>query len=315
MVNVKNSRFSDEFNAGDGIVTRIGNRIAIFYSEGVVINNKYVVGRFRFVKDELGSRKFTLLKQHRDIPEEVYGQYRDFKEAERGCCLLNGVSLPWDIVRIEDIMCVFNSRNTFDHNSKKYSFAKQLRREFPNTLFGEIGSSNIGLSLEKSDIDIHVHDNYGEVANTLRETPQRFGLYINQDIFLRDVERHCTQYGFSQKEAERICHTKLSGLKYEGREIGFFDARKNPNLELIFHPNCSERVEIEGEVENDTFAGHHFVSYDIVGDDRYSVALARGVFGKQKRYVLKRGDVPRLKGRLIHKGPNVIIADSLNLTK
>ena len=317
MIHVEDSKFSDQFNPGDGIVTWIGNRMAIFYSQGITINSRYLVGKFRFIKDKIGNREFTSSEQHKDIPEAVYGQYRDLTEEERSesCCSLNGVSLPWEIIRIDDLMCVMSGRNTFEHNSKKYEFAEKLLKEFPNTRFAEVGSSNIGLSSAKSDIDIYVYDNYGKVANRLRETPERFGLCINQYLFGRDVERHRTQYGFSQEEAERICHIKQSGLEFEGRGISFFDASKNPDLELVFQPNCSERVEIEGEVENDVFAGHYFVCYGVRGNERYSIALVRGVFGKEKRYVLKKEDGLKLEGRLVRKHPNVIIADDLYLTK
>lgn len=74
-------------------------------------------------------------------------------------------------------MCVMSGRNTFEHNSKKYEFAEKLLKEFPNTRFAEVGSSNIGLSSAKSDIDIYVYDNYGEVANRLRDSRKIWIVY------------------------------------------------------------------------------------------------------------------------------------------
>lgn len=127
MITVKNATFSAEFKQGDGIVAKLSNGISLFYSQGMVINGIYTIGKLRFVKDIVGNRNLISIEQHRNVPKEVYGQYRNPKEKEKkdNYCILIGISLPWNILKIEDIIYVLSGSDTFSFNSQKSSFSTQ----------------------------------------------------------------------------------------------------------------------------------------------------------------------------------------------
>jgi len=311
MIKVRDIKFTKEFKRGDGLVVLIDNQISIFYGEGIILNDKYLVGKKRFVKNANGNLKLSSLEQHKNIPEKIYGSYSFYRKKPSSS--LNGINISTDVININNILCILKGENTFRYNSKKYGFAKKLLLNFPKVDFSEIASSNVGLNSSNSDIDIYVPTNYERVVNNIRRDITQFELNINPYVFAKSITRHCCQYGFSLEESEKICGRKLSGLEFKGIKTSFFDAKPNPILLNIFNPNCDEKIRTTGVVKEDSFAGHALPFYNIENTDKYSIALIRGIFKKEKRYVLKKGDSVELEGRLIHRGPNIVIAKALNL--
>jgi len=313
MIEVREIKFTKEFKRGDGLVVLIDNQISIFYAEGIILNDKYLVGKKRFVKNSNGNRKLSSLEQHQNIPEKIYGNYSFHRK--KPSSNLNGINISTDVININNVLCILKGENTFRYNSKRYGFAKKLLLNFPEIDFSEIGSSNVGLSSSSSDIDIYVPTNYERVVNSIRRNPAQFELSINPHIFAENLTKHHHQYVFSLEESEKICRRKLSGLEFKRIKTSFFDAKPNPLLLNIFNPNCDEKIKTTGVVKEDSFAGHGLPFYDIENIDKYSIALVRGIFKKEKSYVLKKGDSVELEGRLIHRNPNIVIAKSLNLMK
>ncbi len=316
MIVVENVSFSTIIRMGDGVVAKFGDCMGIFYSEGVIINGKYIIGILRFVKDNIGNRSLISLEQHRNAPEVVYGRYRKLKGKEKNVnsCILNGISLPWSILRKEDVICILKGTDTFSFNCLKYKFAQELKKKYPNVNFAEVGSSNVGLNLKQSDIDIFIYNNYKKTIDYLYKNIKELDLKINRTIFNEDLIKHKKQYYFSHEKAKKICYYKLSGLEYKGKTINFIDARNNPVIKYIFKPNHSKKIIVNGIVVDNTYNGHHMVSYDIREKEVYSIVLVRGIFKKQKRGILEKGDSVNVEGIKIHKDPNVIIAEDLNLT-
>lgn len=316
MIEVRDVGFSGEFDPGDGVVTRFNEGIGIFYTHGFVLNGAYLVGELRFMKDSGGSYHLTSLEQHDAVPEEVYGSYRQLGRGEDICRhLLNGFTPSWQLATIDDVICVLRGRDTFRYNRGRCKFERRLSEEFPNVRFGEIGSSNVGLNSNESDIDIFIYDGYDGVIDRLRADLGGFGLVSDEQLFRRAMERHQTQYDLSREEAERICSFKLEGIVFESRRAGFFDASNNSVFRWVLQPNCSEHASMTGEVVDASLGGHHVVSYDIEGDRRYSIVLVRGIFKREKRHIVKNGTLVDVSGTLVHRNPDVIIVEDLRMLK
>lgn len=314
-IRVENVGFSKKYRHGDGVFTFIDGRISIVYSEGIIVNDEYLIGKLRFVMDEKGSHELVSLEQHRNPKKEIFGRYSHLPVEKESYCVLNGLPLAWQAININDIICSLSGEDTFKYNSRTCNYSRMLLEAFPGTSFAEVGSSNVGLSSPNSDIDIFIRSNFDNVIDELRKRPKDYGLAINRGSFARDVAQHCSQYGFSEQEAKRVCHAKLSGLEFAGREINFFDATENPILRWLFQPNCSRQIRVNGKIEDDSFAGHCVVSYDVGNGNKYSVGLVRGIFPKGKRYVVRKGDFVQVEGKLVHTDPNVVIAEDLILTQ
>lgn len=316
MIQVENVEFDERFDSGDAVLVSLNDTISIFYLLGPILNGEFLPGELQFVKDKQGNRRCLFPKQHKSALPEIEGSYRRPNEREKSNLthFLNGFSPPWQIISAENILGLLKGTDTFRYHAKDYEFVKRLLQEFPDARFAEVGSSNVGLDSRSSDLDIYVYNDYERVMLNLRKDPERFGLTINKTVFREDISRHSAEYGFSEQKAEKICHHKLSGLEFMGRELAFFDARENPVFKKLFNPNCSEPITIEGKVIAASFAGHHTVSYDIKKREKYSVILLRRKFQKGKRYILEKGDFAKLSGKLVHRDPNLIITDDLSLT-
>jgi len=300
--NCRDIRFCKRTECGDAVVANEGENIKIFYSTGIVVDKKYLVGNYRFIKDPKGKRRMGLLEQHSEIPPAIRGNYRKIEQD-----YIKG-SFQFDFLESEKIIRILRGIDTFRFNSQQGGFEKMLAREFPGVDFSEIGSSNVGLNSENSDIDIYIGNDYLEVLSAIKESPERFGFRINQDKFREEVKKHSTDYGLSDYDSKAICLKKLAGLEYKGKPIEFFDNKRNPSLLRMFQINDPSNFEGSGEISVDDFAGHSYATYGI---ETTRFILLRGFYKKEKRHILKVGDKVKVKGKTVNPNQELVIAEDI----
>ena len=307
-------KFSKEIMPGDGLFVSIGKDLGILYATGFIVNDKYAVGTLRFLKQENGSRELTKesLVQHKNVPEEVYGRYKQVSTLD-DICDINDSSKIIQIIPLDNILYVFEGKKTFDHNCTKYDYAQVLRKNFPAAEFLETGSLNVGLGSSKSDIDIYILKEFENVSGSLRQNLEQYGLQINTKVLQEEVTIHCKQYGFSEKTAKEICRRKLAGLEFNRQPITFFDSSQNLIGLNMLQSNCSEQITISGKVIADTFAGHWLTCYTLADTENYDLVLPRKIYPKQKRYILKKEDRVKTEGILIRKDPNIVLAENISI--
>lgn len=303
MVNRTNVKFSDEAVCGDAVITDENGKIKIFYSAGIILGEEYLVGKFRFIRDDSGDRKMKPLKQHPNA-SEFYGNYKKIEpiKKKRG--------FPLDLLNMGNLIGVLKGRDTFEFHAQRNSFEKILAREFPGIIFSEVGSSNVGLNCPKSDIDIYVQDDYRNVTKSIMESHKKYGFELNRGKLEVEVARHRADYGLSDCDARKICRKKLSGLEFAGRVVEFFDNKINPSLVHMFQEKVYSPFIEEGKITEDNFSGHSFVTYGLRST---TIILLRGLYKKKKRHVVAVGDNVRVTGNLINLNPNVVLAEDMTI--
>lgn len=313
MINIRRLEYHKSILPGDALIIKNNGLVSIFYSYGIVLNDKFFPGTLRFNKSSYGVHNITSLAHHGIFSEEVYGTYEKNISNNNLAFDLNFEGNTWQIASLEDVLAVLNGKNTFNKRASEETFYHKLATKFQEINFSEVGSSNVGLYGNDSDRDIYVMNNYDILVNYLKNNLEEFGLRINKKLFNEEIKILRSQYCFSRERAEEICSNKLAGLELDGCEINFFDARINPIIKYVFNPNDFSNIKLEGIVVNDEFKGHYVVSYDVKSDLLYSVAFIRKHFQKKKSYVLKKDDTVEIIGVQVNKTPNVIVAKDLKV--
>jgi hypothetical protein len=310
MTKVRDIEYPDRFSPGDAAIVNLNGDFGVFYLLGVLLDKKYLAGELRFVKDKQGELNMYCLEQHKGFPEKAYGRYSKVKSIQR--CNLNSVSLPFSLLKLDQVVCILRARDTFCFRIERDIFTKEIRELFPNYDLGIVGSSNVGLDSNNSDLDIYVYSGKNDgIFKSIRDNPGQFGLKFNLDSIHQEMIKLIIDYGFTEHRAKEICEDKLCGLEYMGQVIHFYGAEYNPFFKYLFSPNCNEKANLVGEVSDASFSGHFLPTYKATGEQEFSFALLRGMFRKKKRYVVRIGDKLKVKGNLINKDPKIILAQDL----